>query len=207
MWTRRVSRFVCLLGVGLALSYLPAPGAEPTDKKDEKKIDLQVGDPAPGFEARSDGNATWKSSARFGKKWVVVYFYPGDFTPGCTAQARAFRGAMHELDERGVEVVGVSGDSVATHELFKKDQDLNFPLLADEEGTLAKKFGVPFGPGGKARGKDAAGKPIEIERAGTAARWTFLVGKDGKIAYKNTKSLPAEDAKKILEFVAAADAK
>src|SRR5262245_11397467 len=59
-----------------------------------EELEADVGDKAPAFEARTDADATWDSAERFGKKWVVVYFYPGDFTPGCTAQAKAFRDAM-----------------------------------------------------------------------------------------------------------------
>src|SRR5262249_18640496 len=142
-----------------------------------------------------------------GKKWVVIYFYPGDFTPGCTAQANAFRDAMQKLSEKGVEVVGISGDAVKTHELFKKAQKLNFTLLADEDGSAAKLFGVPFTKGATVKAKDADGNVIEVTRAGTAARWTFVVGKDGKIAYKNTKVVPADDAKKITEFITKAEEK
>lgn len=188
---------VCVLGCVLALLATVGEAA------DDKPIDLKVGDAAPAFEARTDQDKTWVSAEHFGKKWVVVYFYPGDFTPGCTAQANAFKDGMNKLTELGVEVVGVSGDAVKSHELFKKAQKLNFTLLADEEGALAKKFGVPFGKGATVKVKDADGKPLEIARAGTAARWTFIVGKDGKIAYKNTKVLPAEDAKKITAFIAA----
>jgi peroxiredoxin Q/BCP len=129
---------------------------------DDKEVELNVGDKAPTFEARTDADVTWTSADRFGKRWVVVYFYPGDFTPGCTAQARAFRDAMQKLAEKGVEVVGVSGDSVETHALFKKAQQLNFTLLADEEGAIAKLFGVPVGKGGKVKAKDAEGQPVEI---------------------------------------------
>jgi peroxiredoxin Q/BCP len=96
---------------------------------------------------------------------------------------------------------------VKTHELFKKAQKLNFTLLSDEDGAVAKLFGVPFGKGAKVRAKGPDGTPIEFERAGTAARWTFVVGKDGKIAYKNTKVLPADDAKKITEFITRAQEK
>ncbi len=66
----------------------------------------------------------------------MIYFYPGDFTPGCTAQAKNFNAAMDKLTEKGVEVVGISGDSVKTHEMFKKAMKLNVTLLADEDGTL-----------------------------------------------------------------------
>jgi peroxiredoxin Q/BCP len=195
---------VSALGIALGLLAAAAPAA---DDKAEKKVELNVGDKAPAFEARDDRDTTWESSVRVGKKWLVVYFYPGDFTPGCTAQANAFRDAMTKLTEKGVEVVGVSGDSVKTHELFKKAQKLNFTLLADEEGLLAKKFGVPVGPGGKVKTKDAGGNPLEITRNVTAARWTFVIDREGKIAYKNTKVLPADDAKKITEFITKAEEK
>jgi peroxiredoxin Q/BCP len=191
--------------LGLALGLLAT--AAVADDKEEKRIELKVGDLAPTFQLRDDRDKTWSSSDHFGKKWVVIYFYPGDFTPGCTAQANAFRDAMQKLTEKGVEVVGVSGDSVPTHESFKKAQKLNFALLADEHGTVARKFGVPVGAGAKVKAKDADGKPIEFERAATAARWTFVVGKDGKIAYVNTKVTPADDAKKITEFITRAEEK
>jgi len=188
----------CALGLGLIGSGTAA---------DEQKVELKVGDPAPGFDTRDDQNKPWSSADHYGKKWVVVYFYPGDFTPGCTAQAKAFKEGMNKLTAKGVEVVGVSGDSVKSHDLFKKAQLLNFTLLSDEAGGVARKFGVPFGKGGKVRAKDAGGNLIEVERAGTAARWTFVVGKDGKIAYKNTKVVPADDAKKITAFVTEAGEK
>jgi peroxiredoxin Q/BCP len=186
--------------VGLAL--LAAAG-----RADDKPVDLKVGDPAPAFDLRSDADKTWTSADHLGKKWVVIYFYPGDFTPGCTAQANAFKDRLARLAEMGVEVIGVSGDSVKTHELFKKAQKLEFTLLADEDGKVAKLFGVPFGKGGKVKTKDADGQPLEIERAGTASRWTFVIGKDGKIAYRNTKVLPAQDAKAITEFITEAENK
>ena len=198
-------RVSVLGGVLVLLAACGAAGAD--DKKDEKAVELKVGDTAPTFQLRDDRDKTWSSSDRFGKKWVVIYFYPGDFTPGCTAQANAFKDGMNKLTELGVEVVGVSGDAVKSHELFKKAQKLNFTLLADEEGTVAKKFGVPFGKGGTVKVKDADGKPLEIARAGTAARWTFIIGKDGKVAYKNTKVNPADDAKKITEFITKAEEK
>jgi peroxiredoxin Q/BCP len=191
--------------LGLALGFLATaatPGAG-----DDKKIDLQVGDAPPVFNAQNDRDKTWSSSDHVGKKWVVIYFYPGDFTPGCTAQANAFKAGMNKLTELGVEVAGVSGDSVKSHALFRDAQKLNFPLLADEDGAVAKAFGVPFGPGGTVKAKDAAGNPVEVKRAGTAARWTFVIGKDGKIAYKNTKVNPADDAKKITDFITGAEKK
>jgi peroxiredoxin Q/BCP len=195
-----------ILAIALALLAACAPGRA-DDKKAEKAVELNVGDVAPTFQLHDDHDKTWSSSDHFGKKWVVIYFYPGDFTPGCTAQARAFSAAMEKLAARGVEVVGVSGDAVKTHALFKKAQKLDFTLLADEDGAAANKFGVPFGKGATVKAKDADGQAIEFTRAGTTARWTFVVGKDGKIAYKNTKVTPADDAKKITEFVTQAEDK
>jgi len=199
-----------VLGLALGLLTTAAPGADekkPDEKKVDDKIDLQVGDAAPKFDRRDEANKTWSTSDHYGKKWVVIYFYPGDFTPGCTAQANAFRDAMHKLTEKGVEVIGISGDSVQAHELFKKAQKLNFTLLSDEDGSVAKMFGVPVGPGATVKAKDADGKLIELKRNATIARWTFLVDKDGKIAYKNSKVAAADDAKKITEFITKADRK
>jgi peroxiredoxin Q/BCP len=174
---------------------------------DDKKVDLKVGDKAPTFQARDDAGKTWSSSDHVGKTWVVVYFYPGDFTPGCTAQAKAFKDGMDKLAEKGVTVVGVSGDSAETHAKFKAAQKLNFALLADEDGTAAKAFGVPFGPGATVKAKGADTQPLEFKRAGTAARWTFVIGKDGTVAYKNATVTPALDAKAITAFVTSAEKK
>ena len=194
---------------GLCMIVLAGPAlADDKDPKAaEKAIDLKVGDKAPAFKLRTDRDATWTLADRIGKKWIVIYFYPGDFTPGCMAQARAFRDAMNKLTDLGVEVVGVSGDSIRIHEQFRKDQKLNFTLLSDEDGAVAKAFGVPVAKGATVKAKDADGKPFEFERASTAARWTFIVGKDGKIAYKNIKVFPADDAKKITEFISNAEKK
>src|SRR4051812_23519683 len=87
--------------------------------QDEKKFELNVGDPGPAFQSKDANGLTWKSSDHLGKKYIVVYFYPGDFTPGCTAQAQKFRDNMNKLYDQGAEVVGVSGDSAKTHALFK----------------------------------------------------------------------------------------
>ncbi|QEL18355.1 peroxiredoxin [Limnoglobus roseus] len=200
-----------LLGI---LGLFVAVGAAGADDKKDVPVDLKVGDPTPAFQLRNDADKIWNSSDHFAKKWVVIYFYPGDFTPGCTAQAKAFNAAMDKLTEKGVEVVGVSGDSVRTHELFKKTHKLSFTLLADSEGTVAKQFGVPVGKGATVKARDAANKPLdldgkqyEFERTATAARWTFIIDKAGKVAYKNIKVVPPDDAKKITEFIEKANEK
>ena len=167
----------------------------------EDKVYLKVGDPAPKFEAFDDTGKPWHSSDHVGKHTIVVYFYPADLTGGCTKQACGFRDDMAKLKDQGVEVVGVSGDSVKNHVLFKKIHELNFTLLADEKGTVAKAFGVPLSPG-KTLTQNIDGKPVELTRGVTAARWTFVIDKAGKIALKNTEVKAADDSKAILKVIA-----
>lgn len=104
-------------------------------------------------------------------------------------------------------MVGVSGDSAMTHQLFKKAQQLNFTLLADEDGKLAEKFGVPVGKGGSVKTKDADGQPVTLTRKLSAARWTFVIGKDGNIVSKNTKVNPAQDSKQVADLIEKLDKK
>lgn len=163
-------------------------------------VDLKVGDPAPEFTAVDDQGQKWKSTDHVGKKILVVYFYPADLTGGCTAQACAFRDDQQELEKLGVEVVGVSGDSPENHRIFKAAHDLDFTLLADEQGKLASTFGVPTKPGGTFNTK-VDGKDVSLVTGVRAARWTFVIGPDGKIAYKNTQVKAAEDSKAVLEVV------
>ena len=175
----------------LALSLL---ALVPQDK------DLNVGDAAPAFEAKDDTGKDWKSADHVGKKIVVVYFYPASFTGGCTKQACGFRDDMKSLNEKDVEVVGVSGDNVKGQEAFKKFHKLNFTLLADEKGDVAKAFGVPTSKGGTVKWKIDE-KDEEFTRGVTAKRWTFIIGKDGKIAFKNTEVKAADDSKAVMDAV------
>jgi thioredoxin-dependent peroxiredoxin len=175
--------------------------------QDEKKVDLQIGDVAPAFESKDDQGLTWKSSDHLGKKYIVIYFYPGDFTPGCTAQAKKFQDNMNKLYDQGAEVVGVSGDSAKTHALFKDAYKLTITLVADEQGSLAKKFGVPVGAGAEVKTRDADKKLLTLKREVTTARWTFIIGLDGKILYKNTKVDPVKDSAQVIEILDKLDKK
>ncbi|MEL6109791.1 MAG: peroxiredoxin [Planctomycetota bacterium] len=163
--------------------------------------DVNVGDKAPGFEAVDDSGETWKSADHIGKKIVVVYFYPADMTGGCTAQACGYRDNMDALKKAGVEVVGVSGDSAENHQLFKKEHDLNFTLLADGDGAVAKKFGVPVSLGEKTVKKLIGGKNAALVRTATAKRWTFVIDLKGNIVHKDAKVKAKQDPEKILEVV------
>jgi thioredoxin-dependent peroxiredoxin len=196
-----------LLACAISLATGAANADNPT--VDAKAVELAVKDAAPAFECRDDQGKAWSSVDHVGKEFVVVYFFPADFTPGCRAQARSFRDNMNQLAADGITVVGISGDSVGNHELFKKTEKLNFTLLADEDGSVAKKFGVPVGQGGEVMPRDdqkkpmmdAEGKQLVLKRKVTAARWTFIIGMDGKIVYKNTKVNPAQDSKQVAAFI------
>lgn len=136
-----------------------------------------VGDKMPAFEAESDDAGTVKSKDLEGKKYVL-YFYPKDMTPGCTTQACDFRDNLEKFAEQGYEIYGVSPDSVARHEKFRKKEDLNFTLLSDPEHELAEKMGVW-------REKKNYGRTYM-----GIVRSTFLVDEDGKIAeiYDNVRA-------------------
>ena len=164
-------------------------------------VDLKVGDAAPKFAVKDDSGKDWKSDEHVGKKIVVVYFYPADMTGGCTKQACGFRDDMAKLSGKDVEVVGVSGDSVRNHQLFKKAHELNFALLADTDGMVAEKFGVPVTPGEKTVKATIDGKEEALTRSVTTARWTFVIDKQGKIAQKNSSVKAADDSKAILELI------
>lgn len=168
---------------------------------EDAKKPLEVGDPAPQFEVKDDTGKTWDSSEHFGKKIVVVYFYPADMTGGCTAQACGFRDNMETLADKDVEVVGISGDSVRNHQLFKKAHDLNFTLLADVDGKVAEKFGVPTTKGKKTVQATIGGVDYVLPREITTQRWTFVVDRDGKVAYKDSQVNAKQDSQKVLEAV------
>lgn len=164
-------------------------------------LSLNVGEKAPEFNVKDDADKDWKASEHFGKKIVVVYFYPADMTGGCTKQACGFRDDLGKLQDHNVEVVGVSGDTVRNHQLFKKAYELNFSLLADPEGTVATAFGVPFVKESKSITREINGKEEVLTRGGTAKRWTFVIDVHGKVAYKNEQVNAAEDSQKIIEVV------
>jgi len=164
-------------------------------------VDLKVGDKAPKFEAMDDTGKLWKSADHVGKKIMVVYFYPADFTGGCTKEACGYRDDYSALTEKGVDVVGVSGDSVHGHELFKKAHELNFTLLADTDGKVAEAFGVPTEAGADTVMATNGDQKEPIYRNVTIDRWTFVIDKKGKIASKNTEVHAAEDSKAILETI------
>ena len=110
---------------------------------------LEVGDSAPDFELRGTGGRTVRL-ADFRGRWLVLAFYPGDFTPVCTRQFCSYRDAADRLDELDADVLGVSPQSLDSHERFRARHGLTVPLLADPERTVIRAYGV-LGPGGLVR--------------------------------------------------------
>lgn len=161
---------------------------------------LKVGDKAPEFKATTDDGSTWDLKNNLGNKYIVVYFYPAAMTSGCTTEACTYRDYKSKIESNNAIVVGVSGDNVDGLKLFKKAHDLNFPLLADPTGKIAKKFGVPLRNGGSIT-REVDGKTFNLVRGVTASRWTFIIDKNGKIVYKNENVNPAKDPEEVLNFI------
>jgi peroxiredoxin Q/BCP len=180
------SLFTILISAGIALGQ-------------NTKV-LSVGDKAPGFNAISDDGSTWNLNDYKGKKYIVVYFYPAAMTGGCTKQACAYRDALPAIESANAVVVGISGDNVEGLKIFKQAENLNFALLSDESGEIAGKFGVPTRDGGTVT-KEVDGQNVNLIRGITASRWTFIINKEGKIAYKNEQVDAAKDAEMVLEFL------
>ncbi len=140
------------------------------------------------FSLPATGNTTFQLHAHFGKP-LVIFFYPKDNTPGCTTENQQFRDLYGQFKKAGCEVVGVSRDSIRTHENFKTKQELPFPLLSDAEETVCEMFGVM-------KLKNMYGKQVRgIERS------TFVLDAAGHII-REWRGLKADGhAQEVLEFV------
>jgi peroxiredoxin Q/BCP len=148
---------------------------------------FKTGDKAPVFEG-TDQNGKTISLIYFKGKKVAIYFYPKDNTPGCTVQACNLRDNYEVLMEEGIQVIGVSADSVASHQKFIDKFDLPFPLIADKDRKVIEQFGV-WGPK-KFMGKEYDG----------IHRTTFLIDGDQNIAGVIDKVNTKDHANEILEI-------
>jgi|SRR6266700_1537081 len=150
--------------------------------------------PAPDFTLPAIGsddvvkNGKVQLSALRGKN-IVLYFYPKDDTPGCTAEACSFRDADHEMQKRGVVVLGISADDIASHQKFADKYGLTFPLLADTDTTVSQLYGVW-------KEKNRYGKKYM-----GVNRETFLIDKDGTVRKIWHKVKPDEHADEVLEAI------
>ena len=143
---------------------------------------IKVGDQAPDFETTNDKAEKVRLSDYRGKR-VVLYFYPKDDTPGCTTQACSFRDIYGDVEVKNAVVLGVSPDSVESHQAFRDKFSLPFPLLTDEDKSIANAYGV-WG---------------EREREGNKFmgifRSHFVIDEDGKVVDAQYNVAPADSAK------------
>ena len=149
---------------------------------------LKPGDPAPDFEG-IDQNGNPISLKDFKGKKLILYFYPKDMTPGCTAEAKSLRDHYEELKALGYEIVGVSPDPPSRHIKFIEKYNLPFPLISDTDHSIAKKYGV-WGLK-KFMGREYMG----------VHRTTFIIDENGIIRHVITKVKTKEHAEQILQLV------
>jgi thioredoxin-dependent peroxiredoxin len=141
---------------------------------------LKVGQPAPDFSL-PDQNGKTRTLEDFRGKWLALYFYVKDDTPGCTEQACKFRDDIHELTDLGAQVVGVSVDDTASHANFAKKYNLPFPLLADSKGETAARYDSLRGDGSLAK------------------RNSFLIDPQGRIAKVYLSASTSRNSAEIIE--------
>ena len=143
--------------------------------------EVKEGDPAPGFELR-DQDGQLHSLEDYRDKWVAVYFYPKDDTPGCTTEACEFRDDIFAFKELACQILGVSLDDEVTHKAFADKYSLPFPLLADTDGTTSEAYGVK----------------TKMFGMTVAKRQTFLIDPSGRIAKHYAKVDPDTHSKQVL---------
>ncbi|MFN2261231.1 MAG: peroxiredoxin [Psychroflexus sp.] len=143
---------------------------------------LDKGDKLPDFELKNQDGNTFKSSELKGEKPVVIYFYPKDFTPGCTKEACSFRDSYEDFQSIGAEVIGISNDSEKSHQKFAKKHQLPYILLSDQKGKVRKKFGVKKSLLGLVPGRE-----------------TFVFNKSGQLIFKFNSLDASNHMKKALK--------
>ena len=147
---------------------------------------LKIGDSAPDFALPGDNGETVRLADLAGRR-VVLYFYPKDDTPGCTAQACGFRDAYLQIEERNAIVLGISPDGVKSHTRFKTKFDLPFRLLADEDHAVTEAYGA-WGE------KSMYGKKVM-----GVVRSHVVIDENGKLADIQIKVSPSESVKRALQ--------
>lgn len=150
----------------------------------------KVGEAAPGFEL-PDQNGVKHDLKEYAGKWLVLYFYPRDDTPGCTQEACSFRDDLHKLTALGAQVVGISVDDSDSHAEFAKKYHLPFPLLADKSTEVAARYGAL----------------MNLGLVKFARRYTFLIDPQGKIAKVYESVETSRHSTEVIEDLARLTAK
>lgn len=167
-----------LLAIGALAALLVLAFARPAAAAAAPK----VGEPAPGFSLLDQHGKT-RSLEQYRGKWLVLYFYPKDDTPGCTTEACRFRDDYQLIKSLGAVVVGVSLDDVGSHKEFSEKFSLPFSLLADENHKMAKDYSVLTGFG-----------PFNFAR-----RQTFIIDPEGRVARHYANVRPKQHAMQVVE--------
>ena len=158
---------ISLLSTVLIFGFNSTAQAETSILSDPSNQQKQwVGKPAPAFKLQ-DQNSKWHELKQYKGKWVVLYFYPKDNSPGCTQEANEFKALYPQFIKNNAVVFGVSLDDVKSHQKFSEKLGLNFPILADQNHQLATQFGVV--------------RNLGITKI--AKRETFLIDPQGTIVY------------------------
>jgi len=162
---------------------------------------VSLGDRVSNFTATDQDGSKWILKKEMkSSEYMVLYFYPVAFTGGCTKQACSYRDQKAEFARVNAQVVGISGDEPRTLALFALENQLNFTLLSDSEGSIASLFGVPYGDGGTIQ-REIKGETFDLTRGATIQRWTFILDHKGTLIYKDAEVNAAEDSHKVLEFL------
>ena len=142
----------------------------------------EIGDEAPSFHLKGTNNniknkKEWDIKD-FKNKWLVIYFYPKDFTTGCTIEAKGFSTLKNEFKRLNAEIIGISADSEESHDSFCTEKSINYTLLSDVNGTISERYGSWIPP--------------------YSDRNTFLISPEGKISYRWISVTPINHAKEVL---------
>ena len=142
----------------------------------------EIGDEAPSFNLKGINSSIKKKTEwnikDFNKKWLVLYFYPKDFTAGCTLEAKGFSTLKNEFKKLNAEIVGISADSEESHDSFCNEKSINYTLLSDTNGYISEKYGSWIPP--------------------YSDRNTFLISPKGEISYRWISVTPINHAKEVL---------
>jgi thioredoxin-dependent peroxiredoxin len=153
-----------------------------------QRFQLNEGDLAPDFNFKDSNNKTLRLENFLGKR-IVIYFYPRDFTPGCTTEAYEFSNQFNKYREHDIMIIGISPDDEKSHEKFREKMNIPFFLASDTKHQISKKYGV-YGPK-KFMGKETMG----------VNRTTFLIDKDGKIEKIFNKVRPNGHSIEVLNYI------
>lgn len=167
--------------------------------------EVPVGEKAPNFKAADQDGKPWILKEHLGGHYLVLYFYPAAMTGGCTKQACSYRDLINTTNDRAFEIVGISGDTPKNLKYFQKAEGLNFTLLSDPDGKIARAYGVPVKTGDKSITRTLDGKDVELSRSATTARWTFIIDPTGKIVYRDNEVKAAQDSDNVMTFLKTAE--